>query len=273
MAPTAGDLDRAVEGVLARAERRRPDRRRLRDRRLPLRQAPPRPDRSGCVKLALPSHRGSISEDEVLEELARKVSPRVLGVPAADSTTPAESSRTTSRARRDHFEVPVDWRLTPPGFRNRALHAVARIPYGETRTYGRDREGGRQRAGLPRRRDRLRPQPGPPDRPLPPRRPVGRRDRQLRRRPRDEALAAQPRGRASLRLTFLQAPRALARSEVDPHLGDLAVLEAVEDDFLELGRNRRACCGRCPSTTLNAYDLFFSAATHRSRSGGRGTPR
>jgi methylated-DNA-[protein]-cysteine S-methyltransferase len=37
--------------------------------------------------------------------------------------------------KRNHFDVPVDWALTPEGFRNRALHAVARIPYGETRTY------------------------------------------------------------------------------------------------------------------------------------------
>ena len=32
--------------------------------------------------------------------------------------------------------MPVDWSLTSPGFRSRALHAVARIPYGKTRTYG-----------------------------------------------------------------------------------------------------------------------------------------
>jgi methylated-DNA-[protein]-cysteine S-methyltransferase len=31
--------------------------------------------------------------------------------------------------------VPVDWTLTPPGFRGRALHAVARIPYGKVKTY------------------------------------------------------------------------------------------------------------------------------------------
>ncbi|MGA8217217.1 MAG: methylated-DNA--[protein]-cysteine S-methyltransferase, partial [Solirubrobacterales bacterium] len=48
--------------------------------------------------------------------------------------------------RRDHFEVPVDWALTPAGFQSRALHAVARIPYGETRTYGEIAKG----AGNPR---------------------------------------------------------------------------------------------------------------------------
>jgi methylated-DNA-[protein]-cysteine S-methyltransferase len=32
------------------------------------------------------------------------------------------------------FELPLDWRLSSD-FRRRALRAVARIPYGETRTY------------------------------------------------------------------------------------------------------------------------------------------
>ena len=54
--------------------------------------------------------------------------------------------------------MPVDWALTPAGFRNRALHAVARIPYGETRTYGQIAKQAGNATRLPRRRHGLRPQ-------------------------------------------------------------------------------------------------------------------
>src|SRR4051794_5268756 len=49
--------------------------------------------------------------------------------------------------RRHEFDVPVDWSLTSPGFRSRALHAVARIPYGRTKTYAEiARAAGNERA-------------------------------------------------------------------------------------------------------------------------------
>jgi methylated-DNA-[protein]-cysteine S-methyltransferase len=134
-APPGGDLDRAVEGLLARAER---------DGLVDVAYAPvdspfgklivARTDR-GVVRLALPKHRGvQKSEDEVLEDLAKFVSPRVLESPKRLDEERRELDQYFD-GKRDHFEVPVDWKLTPPGFRNRALHAVARIPYGETRTY------------------------------------------------------------------------------------------------------------------------------------------
>ena len=80
--PPAGDLDRAVQGVLAQAER---------DGLVDVAYAPvdspfgrllvARTDR-GVVRLALPKHRGhQQTEDEVLEDLARYVSPRVLESP------------------------------------------------------------------------------------------------------------------------------------------------------------------------------------------------
>src|SRR5881227_3620999 len=93
-APTGGDLDRAVQGVLARAER----------------------------------------DDQALEDLATYISPRVLEAPSRLDEERRELEE-YFEGKRDHFDVPVDWALTPAGFRNRALHAVARIPYGETRTY------------------------------------------------------------------------------------------------------------------------------------------
>jgi methylated-DNA-[protein]-cysteine S-methyltransferase len=135
-APSGGNLYRAVQGVLARAER---------DGLIDLAYAPvdspfgrllvARTDR-GVVRLALPSHRGShLSEDEVLEDLARFVSPRVLESPAR---LDAERRELVDyfEGKRHHFDVSIDWKLTPAGFRSRALHAVALIPYGETRTYG-----------------------------------------------------------------------------------------------------------------------------------------
>jgi methylated-DNA-[protein]-cysteine S-methyltransferase len=146
-APSGGDLDRAVQGVIARAERDG-----LIDVAYATVDSPfgtllvARTER-GVVRLALPKHRGDQrSEDEVLEDLARFVSPRVLESP----TRLDEERRELDdyfEGKRDHFDVPVDWKLTPPGFRNRALHAVARIPYGETRTYGEiAQEAGNQRA-------------------------------------------------------------------------------------------------------------------------------
>ena len=90
----------------------------------------------GVVRLKLPGGRdGKISDDETLEALATYVSPRVLEAPSRLDEERRELEE-YFEGRRDHFDVPVDWSLTSPGFRSRALHAVARIPYGKTRTYG-----------------------------------------------------------------------------------------------------------------------------------------
>ena len=128
-APRSADLDRALAGVLVRAERGG-----LIDVAYARVDSPfgellvARTDR-GVVRLKLPGGRdGEISNDQALEDLATSISPRVL------------------EGKRDAFEVPVDWALIPKGFRSRALHAVARIPYGKTRSYA---EIARQ-AGNPR---------------------------------------------------------------------------------------------------------------------------
>ena len=145
--PSGGDLDRAVQGVLARAER---------DGLIDVAYAPvdspfgrllvARTDR-GVVRVALPKHRGARqSEDEVLEDLARFISPRVLESPARLDEERRELED-YFKGKRHHFDVAIDWKLTPAGFRSRALHAVARIPYGETRTYGQiARQAGNARA-------------------------------------------------------------------------------------------------------------------------------
>jgi methylated-DNA-[protein]-cysteine S-methyltransferase len=81
----------------------------------------------------------------VLEELAHRVSPRVLGA-QRESLTRArrQLDEYFDGARRD-FDVTLDWRLTA-GFRRDVLRATARIPYGSTASY-RDVA---ERAGRPR---------------------------------------------------------------------------------------------------------------------------
>jgi methylated-DNA-[protein]-cysteine S-methyltransferase len=134
-APSATDLDRALQGVLARAER---------DGLIDIAYAQvdspfgellvARTDR-GVVRLGLPRDRGrQRPREEVLEDLATYVSPRILESPKRLDEERRELEE-YFEGKRDHFEVPVDWALTPAGFRNRALHAVARIPYGRTKTY------------------------------------------------------------------------------------------------------------------------------------------
>jgi methylated-DNA-[protein]-cysteine S-methyltransferase len=133
--PPAGDLDRALEGVLDRAEREG-----LVDVAYASVDSPfgrllvARTDR-GVVRLKLPEGRdGKISDDETLEALATYVSPRVLEAPARLDEERRELEE-YFEGKRHHFDVAVDWALTAPGFRSRALHAVARIPYGKTKTY------------------------------------------------------------------------------------------------------------------------------------------
>ncbi len=134
-APADADLDSAVQGLLARAERDG-----LIDVAYAAVDSPfgellvARTDR-GVVRLALPSDRGrQRPRDEVLEDLAAYVSPRILESPKRLDEERRELDE-YFEGKRTHFDVPVDWALTPKGFRNRALHAVARIPYGRIKTY------------------------------------------------------------------------------------------------------------------------------------------
>ena len=83
----------------------------------------------GVVLLSLPGY----DQSETLEELAAKVSPRML-----------ESARRLDPVRRQlddyfagkrlSFDVPLDWQLSH-GFALRVLKATARIPYGKVSTY------------------------------------------------------------------------------------------------------------------------------------------
>jgi methylated-DNA-[protein]-cysteine S-methyltransferase len=95
----------------------------------------------GLVRVALPNQ----PIDEVLARLAKDVSPRVLEFPARLDEARRELDQ-YFQGRRDHFELPLDWRLSHPGFYRRVLRATARVPFGEVITY----RDAAQRAGNPR---------------------------------------------------------------------------------------------------------------------------
>jgi methylated-DNA-[protein]-cysteine S-methyltransferase len=84
----------------------------------------------GLVRLAYVEY---YDQDAVLEQLARKISPRVLAAPRKLDESRRELDEYFSGSRRD-FDLPLDWRLTT-GFSRRVLEATARIPYGATGTY------------------------------------------------------------------------------------------------------------------------------------------
>ncbi|HYC81109.1 MAG TPA: methylated-DNA--[protein]-cysteine S-methyltransferase [Solirubrobacterales bacterium] len=83
----------------------------------------------GLVRVGLPNQ----NPEALLEELAAKVSPRVLEAPAQLDRARRELDRYFAGELRS-FDLPVDWALSQ-GFRQRVLQGIAAIPYGETRTY------------------------------------------------------------------------------------------------------------------------------------------
>jgi methylated-DNA-[protein]-cysteine S-methyltransferase len=85
----------------------------------------------GLIRLA---YNAEESADAVLEELARRVSPRVVEAPAALDEVRRELDEYFDR-KRTSFDVPVDWQLHD-GFGRKVLRATARIPFGKVLTYG-----------------------------------------------------------------------------------------------------------------------------------------
>jgi len=84
---------------------------------------------AGVVRLAYPDER----PDDVLDDLAARVSPRVLEAPRQVDAVRAELDRYfAGRAR--GFRARVDWSLTA-GFGQRVLRATAAIPFGAVSTY------------------------------------------------------------------------------------------------------------------------------------------
>jgi methylated-DNA-[protein]-cysteine S-methyltransferase len=83
----------------------------------------------GLIRLGLPNQ----DSEALLEEIADRVSPRVLEAPAPLDRARSELDR-YFEGRLTEFDLELDWRLSHD-FRRRALRAVNRIPYGQTRTY------------------------------------------------------------------------------------------------------------------------------------------
>ncbi len=84
----------------------------------------------GLVRLA---YLESGEEDAVLQELATRISPRILAAPRRLDEPRRELEEYFS-GRRSQFEIALDWQLTR-GFGRRVLQATARIPYGSVSTY------------------------------------------------------------------------------------------------------------------------------------------
>jgi methylated-DNA-[protein]-cysteine S-methyltransferase len=95
----------------------------------------------GLVKVSLPTY----DPDETLEELVERISPRVLEAPARLDETRRELDLYFSGKLTD-FDLPLDWKLTG-GFQGRVQRAIAKIPYGKTRSYTEmARKAGNERA-------------------------------------------------------------------------------------------------------------------------------
>ena len=85
---------------------------------------------TGIVRTILPAE----DADEVLEDLARRVSVRILRTDTPAITLARLELDEYFDGRRRGFEVPLDWTLTK-AFRRKVLQATARIPYGQTSSY------------------------------------------------------------------------------------------------------------------------------------------
>ncbi len=86
--------------------------------------------REGLVRVGLPAE----DEDAVLQQLAERLSPRVLEAPAELDDVRRELDEYFD-GRRHEFDLPLDWSLTTGDFRRKILERTARIPYGETASY------------------------------------------------------------------------------------------------------------------------------------------
>lgn len=83
---------------------------------------------AGLVRLSFFGH------DETLEDLAARISPRILDAPQQLDPIRRQLDEYFA-GRRRHFDVAIDWTLVGDWGR-KVLHACAAIPFGEVRTYG-----------------------------------------------------------------------------------------------------------------------------------------
>jgi methylated-DNA-[protein]-cysteine S-methyltransferase len=83
----------------------------------------------GVLRIAYPAN----DPDHVLEELAARVSPRLLEAPALIDGVRRELDE-YFEGKRERFDLPLDWTLTR-GFNRRVLRATAKLGFGEVSTY------------------------------------------------------------------------------------------------------------------------------------------
>jgi methylated-DNA-[protein]-cysteine S-methyltransferase len=95
----------------------------------------------GLVKLGLPNY----DAEETLEDLAARISPRLLEAPARLDEVRRQLDD-YFEGNLHEFDLPLDWQLSKD-FRRRALRAIHRIPYGKTLSYTQiARSAGNERA-------------------------------------------------------------------------------------------------------------------------------
>jgi methylated-DNA-[protein]-cysteine S-methyltransferase len=85
--------------------------------------------REGLVRVGFASE----DHDAMLDDMAHRLSPRVLEQPARLDKVRRELDQYFA-GRRHEFSVPLDWSLSK-GFRQQVLRAVAGIPFGQVRSY------------------------------------------------------------------------------------------------------------------------------------------
>jgi methylated-DNA-[protein]-cysteine S-methyltransferase len=84
----------------------------------------------GLVRVA---YTEAVPQEDVLEELAARISPRLLEAPGRFDE-PRRELDDYFAGRRRGFDLPIDW-STLRGFTRKVLQATARIDFGELRSY------------------------------------------------------------------------------------------------------------------------------------------
>jgi methylated-DNA-[protein]-cysteine S-methyltransferase len=97
--------------------------------------------RRGLVRLAFDSE----NTDYLLEDLATRISPRILESPGRLDDVRRELDEYFN-GRRTSFDLSIDWKLTSGDFSRKVLRAARRIPFGSVSTY----TDVARRAGSPR---------------------------------------------------------------------------------------------------------------------------
>ncbi len=108
--------------------------------------------KKGLITLAYEDGSG----DEILDRLARRVSPNIVRAPARLDVVRRELDEYFAGDRK-RFEIDIDWSLSS-GFTRKILRAATRVPYGSLVTYTDIASEGRQREGKPGSRQRTRQQ-------------------------------------------------------------------------------------------------------------------